>query len=472
MPNTIQIKYPLQDRGIFNIEDFGAIGTADDTPVINQAITQISTFGGGILQLGRRHLIGSTINVAHSNITLLGYGADVTHDVGSEGAQAGTTLKWTGAPNGTMMQFASISPDQKLSGGGVSEIFFDSNSGAADIGLSIISWDSGLFDWLFFLEMTTACVSLSCLDTLGDAADTQQNIFRRVSSRQFNSTGSAFLLDGNLAGTHNTSFNVFEDIDVSIKDGTGYNLFNSDNNMFLRVRAFRALGGVGNGVVLHGGAIHDLCARGNSFYGYGATTIVCEELTTAPSIGNRFIALDSDNHTPPPVNENGDPVLPVTCKFSYTGTYDENTSLINAVVGDTASSVASGEALRAAGTLTNSLIFVDNSAKGIAYTTTTGAEAWVTRIIVATGNIDTTIHAGPVGASFNVTPAINGGYALNDIIFFSGSHTGWDIPTGTLTRTTFDTSTVTLEVLAQHVAALINDLHQSGSGSKSGFLST
>lgn len=43
--------------------------------------------------------------------------------------------------------------------------------------------------------------------------------------------------------------------------------------------------------------------------------------------------------------------------------------------------------------------------------------------------------------------------------------TGWGVPTGTLTRTTFDSGTVTLPQLAERVAALINDLHSSGASS-------
>lgn len=42
--------------------------------------------------------------------------------------------------------------------------------------------------------------------------------------------------------------------------------------------------------------------------------------------------------------------------------------------------------------------------------------------------------------------------------------TGWALPTGTLNRTTFDQSTVTLPLLAQRVAALITDLYGAGSG--------
>ena len=40
--------------------------------------------------------------------------------------------------------------------------------------------------------------------------------------------------------------------------------------------------------------------------------------------------------------------------------------------------------------------------------------------------------------------------------------TGWGAPTGTATRTTFVTSTVTLEELAQRLKALIDDLTTHG----------
>lgn len=39
---------------------------------------------------------------------------------------------------------------------------------------------------------------------------------------------------------------------------------------------------------------------------------------------------------------------------------------------------------------------------------------------------------------------------------------GWTLPTGTLSRATFDQSTVTLPQLAQRVAALITDLYGAG----------
>lgn len=49
--------------------------------------------------------------------------------------------------------------------------------------------------------------------------------------------------------------------------------------------------------------------------------------------------------------------------------------------------------------------------------------------------------------------------------------TGWAVPSGTLTRTTFDAGTVTLAQLAERVAALITDLHDN-SGSGHGLIGT
>lgn len=42
------------------------------------------------------------------------------------------------------------------------------------------------------------------------------------------------------------------------------------------------------------------------------------------------------------------------------------------------------------------------------------------------------------------------------------STAGWGAPTGTATRTTFDTATVTLPLLAQRVKALLDDLTSTG----------
>jgi hypothetical protein len=59
----------------------------------------------------------------------------------------------------------------------------------------------------------------------------------------------------------------------------------------------------------------------------------------------------------------------------------------------------------------------------------------------------------------------NGYYYVGGTKVLGGRATGWTTtPTGTLTRTTFATGSVTLPELAERVAALINDLHAVGTG--------
>ena len=58
-----------------------------------------------------------------------------------------------------------------------------------------------------------------------------------------------------------------------------------------------------------------------------------------------------------------------------------------------------------------------------------------------------------------------GYYYVNSTKVLGARATGWtSTPTGTLTRTTFVTGSVTLPELAERVAALINDLHAVGTG--------
>lgn len=62
----------------------------------------------------------------------------------------------------------------------------------------------------------------------------------------------------------------------------------------------------------------------------------------------------------------------------------------------------------------------------------------------------------------------NGGLLLNGLLTISGTQvlagrrTGWAVPSGTATRSTFATSTVTVAQLAERVKALIDDLTAHG----------
>ena len=67
-------------------------------------------------------------------------------------------------------------------------------------------------------------------------------------------------------------------------------------------------------------------------------------------------------------------------------------------------------------------------------------------------------------ASGNGTVNVNDGYYNNGNRMVGLRAGGWGLPTGTLSRTTFDPATATALKIAQTLAALITDLHVSGSG--------
>ena len=72
----------------------------------------------------------------------------------------------------------------------------------------------------------------------------------------------------------------------------------------------------------------------------------------------------------------------------------------------------------------------------------------------------TKITLTPSNATVNV--ATGGGYFVNGANVVLGRRTGWTAPTGTVSRATFDQSSVTLPQLAQALGALIADLTTHG----------
>jgi hypothetical protein len=57
---------------------------------------------------------------------------------------------------------------------------------------------------------------------------------------------------------------------------------------------------------------------------------------------------------------------------------------------------------------------------------------------------------------------VTGVWRVDDTQVVTNRRTGWAAPTGTATRTTFATSTVTTAQLAERVKALIDDLTTHG----------
>lgn len=347
--------------GYLNPKWFGAVGdgVADDTAAINAAITTAKTIGRPTqIFLNGSFKISSTIVVDQSNISIVGAGGDYYHDVGTAGANARAKLIWAGATNGTMMQFVSPvgASNQKQNGGGVSDVFFNC-ANIADIGLQILSWNSGEFRNLNFLNPKVAAIDMGVVATLGEARDPQANRFSQISSRHYETTGgTGGLLRLRGDATANASLNIFEQLDCQFSNGTAYLFQNSDNNFVSRARAVRA-SGTGNAVVFEGSnAAANQVARGNVLTYLSANApVVCRGTSsfTHPSFGNASLLFDVENGTPAPTIETGS-----NCIWSDTNGLSAFNAIVEAAVGEAVSSANAAKAAQ-----TNESLYVVNGSE-------------------------------------------------------------------------------------------------------------
>ncbi len=398
-------------RDVVSVKDFGAVGdgVTDDTAAIQAAIDGLATNGGTLLLPPGTYKISSTLTITESNILLLGFGGDANHNVGLQGAKAATELLWVGLSSGTMVKFESPAgaSNQKKYGGGVKGIYFGAND-VAGVGIKILSWSSAIFEDLHFSNPKSWGIDIDCTSSLGEARDTQYCRFSRCSSRHGETTGQTgglLRLDSSNAGA-NPSLNYFELLDCYYVNGNAYELGDSDNNIFVRCRAFRA-SGTGNGIVCKGSnASAGQAARANmflAFTGTSATSIICRGTSsfTYPSIDNSFYWLDSDNATPAPTIETA-----ATAYYSFTNGINAFPSTIKAAFGEDNYAATQAKSLRGP---SDSVFIVNGSDAHLIFSNPTGTNKW--RLYLdSSGNLQVNQIAGTgwfdLGSAANIK--ING----------------------------------------------------------------
>ena len=306
---TVQSK----EQDVVSVLDFGAdpTGTVDSTTAIQAAINAVQTAGGGkVIFPAGRFKISSTLNVTGSGVFLVGAGGSQNHDVGL--FQYVTNFDWAGAAGGDMVVFASPAgaSAQRQSTGGVNGFKFSGATGAnvAGRGLVVQSWAQGSFDSLMFEEFSTCGLEVGVISgSLGEAKDSQQNKFSRITSRIVLNSGDAIRLTGESVA--NCSINVWEGLYLVHKNGKGIVFGSSDNNHFTQVSIFRQASGTGFGVEFQGATVAGAVARSNhivhcspgqgGIIGRGTTSY------TSPSHDNTVWFLDRDNGSADPVLETG-----------------------------------------------------------------------------------------------------------------------------------------------------------------------
>jgi hypothetical protein len=276
-------------------------GVQDQTCIVN-AISSLPISGGLVVLPYGVTSISTTIVVHKSNVLLIGHDSDVDHDVGEP--HPSTDLMWTGATGGTMFNFSAVSgsENQRLGRSGIVQAHLDCE-GSAATAIVVRSEYFGRYADLNLYNCTAVAIDIDVVSLLGEAADSQHNDFRNISVRNLDNAGgngTAFRLRGDSSA--NSSFNTFTNVMVVHKDGNCLELDNSDNNVYMHFRCYRASGGNGTGVLLQGSPFNQ-SARNEYFFhlepGQGGLT------QGQASTGNIVIGYDQSNGSPGPVIENG-----------------------------------------------------------------------------------------------------------------------------------------------------------------------
>lgn len=446
------------------VAEFGAVGdgVTDDTTAILAAIAAAKAAGGGTVYLPPgAYKITATLDLADcTGVRLVGAGRG---HKGDSQATYPTRIVWAGSSGGTMVKFRSTSTALSImSSAALIGLTLDCAS-LAGTGVEITSVRFCEFGDLQIVNPTSYGMHWTCLaDKLNsgasDPADNQHNSAHDiyVFAVSPSSGTKAIFLDGN-AGTGvatvaaNTSLNRFENIFLNIRDGDGFVFGYSDGNVVDFLRVYRPGGNSGIGLTFEADAgATARHARHNHVLSYegGASNARAKAGAGTSSTLNTIIGYSTNNGAGLPTIDSGAKLQYLTSEFLA------RFGALKMVLADsldasgwskiTAELAAMGnESLRIRNDSDNHLKFVISGA---------GAE-WGINVQASTGDLRLTRTVG------SGIVQVNGGLGVGGTKVIGTRKTGWSTATGTPTRTSFDTATVTLAQLAERVKALIDDLH-------------
>lgn len=287
-----------------HIDQFGpaADGTDDLGP-----LTQF--FNSAIASPGIPHYMGEAVygcsgplpDINVSGVRIFGvWGAN--HSVG---ALKGSIIRALSGNTGPMLTVSAVAGagNQALKGITLDGITFDCNN-IASHGLV---WRSANESHLRVMcsEATNCGLLMDAVASLGDPADPQRNQIIYFGKQLVASSGVSLWVSGTT--TANTSFNVFQHVDIVHSNAVAIREQNSDNNLWISTRTFCAGSAVNSIEWLGGATLAETCrnetfillstnkpaiAKGTASYTYGAKDIVIENL-------------DITNSSPTPTEESG-----------------------------------------------------------------------------------------------------------------------------------------------------------------------
>lgn len=310
-----------------HIDDFGAVGDATTDDLV--PLTRF--FNSAIANPGVPHRLGNkiyacsgalpTINV--SGVLIYGVPGG-SHDVGTF---SGSVIRAKTGNSGTMLTIAPDSggSNQGLQGWRLDGVTFDC-AGIASKGLMVKSSRYYYLD-VYVANATTDGCTFGVVGTLGESADIQYG-FINYRGRQVETPGGVSLrITGDTAA--NTSFNLFNQVDIIHKNASGIIEENADNNTWGVVRVFRAGGGSAtNSIEWQGGASTAVGCRAEVFCQLSATVAAIAKGTgtyTVAANNIRVQNLDVENGTPAPTVETGASVAGVQIAWTPTVTSGSGT---------------------------------------------------------------------------------------------------------------------------------------------------
>lgn len=399
---------------VVNVKAFGAKGdgATDDTDAFNAAVTYVASLGGGRIHVpAGTYVISSMITVTTNGVVFVGDGFDTQHDVGVQAHP--TLIQWAGGTDEAMFKFSAIAgaSNKALAGCGLLDIALNGTNGATYVKthVKVVSHRQGRFRF-FGTGSSDWVLQTAVVDTLGEATDTQYNVFE-VWGRQFNSGGGGVQLFGVAYGSGNTSFNRLPLVDLQINTGTGLELGDSDTNFIdvIRVtgvtsgKAYDFLGSnVAPGHTARGNFIGLMSSSGPG-YARGTTSY------TYASHSN-YIGLDVGNATPFPTIEAG-----ASCYYAQGGKDPYKFAAAKAAFADSmpdaqsARDAMGNESVRVYNASQNHIVLDD------------GTDVWSINI-ESGGDLGFTHVSGTSGASFrlpagwhnNADAAVNGYIQVRD----------------------------------------------------------
>lgn len=290
-----------------SIADFGAVGDG----VTDDLAPLTAFFNSAIANPGIPHRLDNKIYACSASLPTINvsgvliYGViGGNHDVGTF---SGTVIRAITGNSGNMLTIApeSGASNQGLQGWVFTGVTFDC-AGIAAKGLIVRSSRYFGLD-VYVANAVTDGLTLSVKPTLGEARDTQFG-FINYRARQVETPGGVALRIGGDA-TANTSFNLFNLVDIVHKNATGIIEENADNNTWNVVRVYRATGGTAtNSIEWQGGASSAVGCRAEKFELLSTTVAAIAKGTgtyTVPANGISINRLDVENGTPVPTVETG-----------------------------------------------------------------------------------------------------------------------------------------------------------------------